>query len=59
MLRLRADQTGSTSTKGLERYFEEYALLPPGWVDPDHYQEITERSWTEVVGTPLAISRAR
>jgi hypothetical protein len=43
----------------LERYFEEYALLPPGWVDPDHYQEITERSWTEVVGTPLAISRAR
>jgi len=41
---------------GMERFFEEHALLPPGAVDPDRYREIAERNWMEVVGPPLAVS---
>ncbi len=41
---------------GMERFFEEHALLPPGPVDPDRYRDIAERSWMEVAGPPLAIS---
>lgn len=41
---------------GMERFFEEHALLPPGAVDPECYREIAERNWMEVVGPPLAES---
>ena len=41
---------------GMERFFEEHALLPSGPVDPDRYREIAERSWMEVAGPPLAES---
>ena len=41
---------------GMERFFEEHALLPPGAVDPERYREIAERNWMEVVGPPLAES---
>ncbi len=41
---------------GMERFFEEHSLLPPGPVDPDRYREIAERSWMEVLGPPLAQS---
>ncbi|MGB7859692.1 MAG: cupin domain-containing protein [Acidimicrobiia bacterium] len=41
---------------GMERFFEEHALLPPGPVDADDYREIAERNWMKVVGPPLAES---
>ncbi|MGB5380014.1 MAG: cupin domain-containing protein [Acidimicrobiia bacterium] len=41
---------------GMERFFEEHALLPPGVVDPARYREISQRNWMEVVGPPLADS---
>lgn len=41
---------------GMERFFQEHALLPPGPVDPDIYREIAHRSWMEVAGPPLAES---
>ena len=41
---------------GMERFFEEHALLPPGPVDPGRYRDIAERSWMEVAGPPLAES---
>ena len=41
---------------GMERFFEEHAVLPPGDVDPERYREIAERNWMEVVGPPLAES---
>lgn len=41
---------------GMERFFEEHALIAPGPVDPDRYAEIAERSWMQVAGPPLAIS---
>jgi quercetin dioxygenase-like cupin family protein len=41
---------------GMERFFEEHAMLPPGPVDPERYREIAERSWMDVTGPPLAES---
>jgi mannose-6-phosphate isomerase-like protein (cupin superfamily) len=41
---------------GMERFFEEHAMLPPGPVDPDRYRAIAERSWMDVAGPPLAVS---
>ncbi len=41
---------------GMERFFEEHALLPPGEVDPAAYRDIANRSWMEVAGPPLAVS---
>ncbi len=41
---------------GMERFFKEHALMPPGPIDPVHYREIVERSWMEVAGPPLAES---
>ncbi len=41
---------------GMERFFEEHALLPAGPVDPEAYREIAERNWMEVVGPPLSES---
>ena len=41
---------------GMERFFEEHALLPPGPVDPNVYREIARRNWMDVAGPPLAES---
>jgi len=41
---------------GMERFFEEHALLPTGAVDPEQYRAIAERSWMQVAGPTLAES---
>lgn len=41
---------------GMERFFEEHSLLPPGDVDQEQYEAIAQRSWMEVVGPPMAVS---
>ncbi len=41
---------------GMERFFEEHALLPSGAVDPEQYRAIAERSSTQVAGPTLAES---
>ena len=41
---------------GMERFFEEHALLPAGPVDPERYGQIAERSWMDVTGPPLGES---
>ena len=41
---------------GMERFFEQHALLPPGPVDPEAYRAIAHDNWMEVAGPPLGES---
>ena len=41
---------------GMERFFEEVALLPPGPIDLEARRSIARSSWMEFVGPPLAES---
>ncbi len=41
---------------GMERFFDEFASLPAGAVDPDAFRSIGGEVGMEVVGPPLAVS---
>ena len=41
---------------GMERFFEQYASLPPGPVDPETVTVVAEANWMELLGPPLAES---
>jgi len=41
---------------GMERFFEQHALLPPGPVDPEAYRAIAHDNWMEVAGPPIGES---
>ena len=45
-----------TTPSGLERFFERFAELPPGSIDPDGLAEIGRANGIQVVGPPLAVS---
>ncbi|MCE0766259.1 cupin domain-containing protein [Pseudonocardia kujensis] len=44
-----------TTPAGLERYFEGFAGLLPGPVDPDAFAEVGRANGIEIVGPPLAL----
>jgi uncharacterized cupin superfamily protein len=41
---------------GVERFFEQFAELLPGPVDPETFAAIAHANWLEFVGPPLAVS---
>jgi mannose-6-phosphate isomerase-like protein (cupin superfamily) len=41
---------------GVERFFEQYAELLPGPVDPKAFAAIADTNWLEFIGPPLAVS---
>lgn len=41
---------------GMERFFEQYASLLPGPVDPQKVTAVAEANWMELLGPPLAES---
>ena len=41
---------------GMERFFDRFALLPDGPVDPDAFRSIGSEVGMEVLGPPLAQS---
>jgi hypothetical protein len=41
---------------GMERFFEQYAGLLPGPVDPQKVTAVAEANWMEILGPPLAES---
>ena len=45
-----------TTPSGLERFFEQYAELLPGPVDPEMLSAIGHANWVEFVGPPLKVS---
>jgi hypothetical protein len=45
-----------TTPAGVERYFEEYAELLPGPVDPQVSAAVARASGLELVGPPLEVS---
>ena len=45
-----------TTPSGVERYFEEFAELPPGPVDPQAHAAVARASGIELVGPPLEVS---
>ena len=45
-----------TTPSGLERFFEQYAELLPGPVDPEMLSAIGNANWVEFVGPPLKVS---
>jgi hypothetical protein len=44
---------------GVERFFEQYAELLPGPVDPEAFAAIAVTNWLEFIGPPLAVSDPR
>jgi hypothetical protein len=40
----------------VERFFQQYAELLPGPVDPDAFAAIADANWLEFIGPPLAVS---
>jgi mannose-6-phosphate isomerase-like protein (cupin superfamily) len=45
-----------TAPSGAERFFEDYARLLPGPVDPETLAATARASWVEFVGPPLSVS---
>ena len=45
-----------TTPSGLERFFEQFAELPPGQVDPQMIAALGHANWVEFIGPPLALS---
>jgi mannose-6-phosphate isomerase-like protein (cupin superfamily) len=45
-----------TTPSGLERFFEQFAELSPGPVDPAMIAALGHANWVEFVGPPLAVS---
>jgi len=45
-----------TAPSGAERFFEEFAELLPGPVDPDMLSALGRANWVDFVGPPLGVS---
>ena len=45
-----------TAPSGLERFFEQFAELLPGPVDPAKLPAVGQANWIDFVGPPLAVS---
>ncbi len=45
-----------TTLSGLERFFEEFAALPPGRAGPEALAAVGHASWVEFSGPPLGVS---
>ena len=45
-----------TTPSGLERFFEQFAALPPGPVSPETMTAVSHANWLEFVGPPAAAS---
>jgi mannose-6-phosphate isomerase-like protein (cupin superfamily) len=45
-----------TTPSGLERFFEEFAALLPGSVDPETLAAVGHANWLEFVGPPVGVS---
>ena len=45
-----------TTPSGLERFFEQFAELLPGPVDPEEFAAVGRANWIEFVGPPVAVS---
>jgi len=45
-----------TTPSGPERFFEQFAELPPGQVDPQMIAALGHANWVEFIGPPLALS---
>jgi uncharacterized RmlC-like cupin family protein len=45
-----------TTPAGLERFFEDFAALPPGPLDPEALAIVGRASGIDFVGPPLAVS---
>ena len=45
-----------TTPSGLERFFEEFAALPPDTVGPETLAAVGHANWIEFVGPPLEVS---
>jgi mannose-6-phosphate isomerase-like protein (cupin superfamily) len=45
-----------TTPSGVERFFEQWAALLPGPVDPNAVVEVARANWVEFCGPPLAVS---
>jgi hypothetical protein len=45
-----------TTPSGLERFFEQFAALLPGPVNPEMLATVGHASWVEFIGPPLGAS---
>jgi mannose-6-phosphate isomerase-like protein (cupin superfamily) len=45
-----------TTPSGLERFFEQFASLLPGPLDPEKLAAVGHANWVEFVGPPVAVS---
>jgi len=45
-----------TTPSGLERFFEQFADLLPGPVDPAQLAAVGRANWLEFVGPPVGVS---
>ena len=45
-----------TTPSGLERFFEQFAELPPGPMDPEKLAAVGHANWVEFVGPPVEVS---
>jgi len=45
-----------TTPSGLERFFEQFAELMPGPVDPEKLAAVGRANWVEFVGPPVGAS---
>ena len=45
-----------TTPSGLERFFEQFADLLPGPVDPERFAAVGRANWVEFVGPPVGVT---
>lgn len=45
-----------TAPSGLERFFEQFAALPPGEAGPAALEAVGQANWIEFAGPPLSVS---
>ena len=45
-----------TTPSGAERFFEEFAALPPGSASPETLAVMGHANWVEFIGPPLGVS---
>jgi mannose-6-phosphate isomerase-like protein (cupin superfamily) len=45
-----------TTPSGLERFFEQFAEVPPGPVDRDRIASVGQANWIDFVGPPLSVT---
>jgi hypothetical protein len=47
---------GMAPPSGLERFFEEFAVLPPGPAGPEALTAVGHANWVEFNGPPVGVS---